>query len=296
VAFPGQYAPAPADARFPAAPSGCARLEAGERLACLESITADFGSLKRYAAVNALLGRPQPGKTRVVFFGDSIIEGWMHDAPAFFPGKAYVNRGIAGQTTAQMLLRFRADVIALEPAVVVILAGTNDVAGYAGPVTVDEIQGNLATMAELAKIHGVRVVLSSVLPVSDESRVPAGTRLLRSRKRPPATLRAINDGLAAWAARNGCVFLDYHAAMADARGMLRPELTKDGVHPNAAGYAAMAPLAEKAIAQALAGGGAPAPPQGPGRYERLASVPHVRDRRVAQNAALAAELYGESFE
>jgi lysophospholipase L1-like esterase len=250
--FPGQYA-RPADSRFPAWPSGCSSFEGKDRLSCLEYVAFDFGDLKRYAAANAALGRPQPGKPRVVFFGDSITDAWSSPAAGgFFPGKPYVNRGIGGQTTAQMLLRFRADVIANRPAVLVLLAGTNDVAGNAGPVTEVQIEDNLATMSELAKLHGIRVVLSSLLPVCDVKKDEAGQPRVQTPSRPPGTLKALNERLAAYAARHGHVFLDYHTALADRGGMLKPELTDDGLHPNRAGYAVMAPLAENAIAQALA--------------------------------------------
>jgi lysophospholipase L1-like esterase len=260
IAFPGQYAAAPADWKYPVWPSGCNRFEGGERTACLEFVASDYGRLSRYAAANAALGAPRAGEARVVFFGDSITDNWSKAGyGGFFPGKPYVNRGIGGQTTSQMLVRFRADVLELEPKVVVVLAGTNDVAGNAGPASVRAIEDNLATMAELAKSHGVAVVLASLLPVSDDQKDAKGAPIVRSTDRPPSTLREINAWLAAYAAKNGDVYLDYHSAVADAAGRLRADLTTDGLHPNEAGYAIMAPLAEKAIAQALAAGRAGGP-------------------------------------
>jgi lysophospholipase L1-like esterase len=251
-AFPGQYASPPAERKYPAWPKGCARFEGDERTACLDSVASDFGGLYRYAAANAALSPPRPGEARVVFFGDSITDNWSKpDYGDFFPGKPYVNRGIGGQTTAQMLLRFRADVVELRPAAVVILAGTNDIAGNAGPVTLDQVQDNLASMTELARTHGIRVVLASLLPVSDDKKDANGQPLTRTRQRPPATIRELNRWLAAYAARNGHGHLDYFSATADGAGLLLPALNDDGLHPNARGYAVMAPLAEKAIAAAL---------------------------------------------
>ena len=259
VAFPGQYAAAPAEWKYPVWPNGCGRFAGEERTSCLEFVAADYGRLARYAAANAALGAPKADEARVVFFGDSITDNWSKAGyGGFFPGRPYVNRGIGGQTTAQMLVRFRADVLELQPKAVVILAGTNDVAGNSGRVSVDAIEDNLATMAELATLHGVKVVLASLLPISDDKRDVKGAPLVRSTDRPPATLREINAWLAAYAARNGHVYLDYHSAVADAAGLLRSELTNDGLHPNEAGYAVMAPLAERAIAQALAAGRRPA--------------------------------------
>lgn len=252
IAFPGQYAPKPSDWKYPVWPSGCARFQGPEHSECLESVASDFGNLKRYAAANAALAPAKPGERRVVFFGDSITDGWSNPANGgFFPGRPYVNRGIGGQTTSQMLLRFRPDVIELQPRAIVILAGTNDVAGNSGKTTPETIQANLSDMAELARAHGIRVVLASILPISDDKRDAQGAPVNRSRDRPPQTLRALNGWLAEYARKNGHVYLDYASAMTDARGMLRPELTEDGLHPNAAGYAIMAPLAEKAIEQAL---------------------------------------------
>ena len=255
--FPGQYAPPPAERKFPAWPKGCTRFEGDERMACLDTVASDFGGFYRYAAANAALAAPKPGETRVVFFGDSITDNWSKpDYGGFFPGKPYVNRGIGGQTTAQMLLRFRADVVELQPKAVVILAGTNDVAGNAGPVTLDQVQDNLASMAELARAHGIRVVLASLLPVSDDKRDANGQALTRTRQRPTATIRELNGWLAAYAARNGHVYLDYFTGTADTAGLLLSPLNDDGLHPNARGYAVMAPLAERAIGDALR---APAP-------------------------------------
>jgi lysophospholipase L1-like esterase len=253
IAFPGQYAAAPAEWKYPVWPSGCRRFSGEERTSCLDFVASDYGRLSRYAAANAALGAPRPDEARVVFFGDSITDNWSKSGyGGFFPGRPYVNRGIGGQTTAQMLVRFRADVLELGPGAVVILAGTNDVAGNSGPASVDAIEDNLATMAELAKAHGVSVVLASLLPVSDDQKDAKGTPLVRSADRPPATLREINAWLADYAAKNGHVYLDYHSALADVADRLRSGLTSDGLHPNEAGYAIMAPLAEKAIARALA--------------------------------------------
>jgi lysophospholipase L1-like esterase len=254
IAFPGQYAPTPAELRFPPALTGCRRFTGDERIACLESLAADYGRLARYAPANAALAPRKRGERRVVFFGDSITDNWSRAGyGGFFPGKPYVNRGIGSHTTSQMLVRFRADVLDLDPDVVVFLAGTNDIAGNTGPISDEAIQRNLMTMAELAKAHGVRVVLGSVLPVADDKKDAEGQPLVRTEGRPPARIRGLNAWMAAYARRNGHVYLDYYSAMADASGALKADLNADGLHPSAAGYAVMAPLAERAIAQALRG-------------------------------------------
>jgi len=208
----------------------------------------DFGELKRFRAANAKLPAPAAGEKRVVFYGDSITELWPFATT--FPGKPYINRGIGGQTTSQLLVRFRSDVIALGPTVVVILAGTNDIAGNTGPISLEDIEGNFATMVELARAHAIRVVLSSVIPVHNYT--PASE--LTFPRRPPERIAALNKWLKDYAATSGCVYLDYAAAMSDDKGMLRQELAEDGLHPNPSGYAIMAPLAEQAIAKALQGG------------------------------------------
>ena len=252
VAFPGQYASPPTDRKYPAWPKGCTRFEGEERTACLDAVASDFAGFYRYAAANAALAAPKPGEARVVFFGDSITDNWSKPGyGGFFPGKPYVNRGIGGQTTAQMLLRFRADVIELRPKVVVVLAGTNDIAGNAGPATLDQIESNVASMTELARAHGIAVVLASLLPVSDDKKDANDQPLTRTRQRPTVSIQALNRWLAEYAAKSGHVYLDYFPAMADASGLLRPALNDDGLHPNARGYAVMAPLAEKAIARAM---------------------------------------------
>jgi lysophospholipase L1-like esterase len=251
-AFPGQWAPPPVEWKYPVWPNGCARFEGEERLACHAFIASDFGRLSRYADANRALAPAAPGEGRVVFFGDSITDRWSQAGyGGFFPGRPFINRGIGGQTTAQMLLRFRADVIALKPRAVVILAGTNDLAGNAGPVTPDQLMDNLVTMAELARQHGIRVVLASILPVADDKRDASGQPLIRSRGKPVELLTALNRRIAEYAAANRHVFLDYFTAMATPAGTLRPELNDDGLHPTKAGYAVMQPLAERAIAEAL---------------------------------------------
>jgi len=252
ISFPGQYALPPAERTFPAWPKGCTRFEGEERTACLDAVASDFAGFYRYAEANAALAPPKPGEARVVFFGDSITDNWSKAGyGGFFPGKPYVNRGIGGQTTAQMLVRFRADVIDLRPAAVVILAGTNDIAGNAGPATLGQIESNLSSLAELARAHRVGVVLASLLPVSDDKKDASGQPLTRTLQRPTASIRALNQWLAGYAAENGHVYLDYFSATADANGLLRTEFNDDGLHPNARGYAVMAPLAERAIGEAL---------------------------------------------
>ena len=207
----------------------------------------DFGELGRYREANASLGPPAAGENRVVFMGDSITDAWP--VAEYFPGEPYVNRGIGGQTTPQMLIRFRPDVIDLLPKVVVILAGTNDIGGNTGPMRIEDIQNNLASMTELAQLHAIRVVLSSVLPVHNYT-PEAAVRLIG---RPPERIRALNRWLEDYCAENGCVYLDYFSVMVDEQGLLKSDLANDGLHPLPEGYKVMAPLAQAAIERALAG-------------------------------------------
>jgi lysophospholipase L1-like esterase len=208
--------------------------------------TDDFGELKRYRDANAALKPPAPGENRVVFFGDSITDIWHLDE--YFPGKPYINRGIGGQTTPQMLIRFRQDVIDLHPKVVVILAGTNDIAGNTGPMPLEDIEANYASFAELARANNIRVVLSSVLPVHNYT--PQSQNAFA--QRAPAKILELNRWLKAYVTANpDCFYLDYFSAMVDDKGLLKRDLAEDGLHPNVAGYKIMAPLAEAAIAQAM---------------------------------------------
>ncbi len=206
----------------------------------------DFAELERYRSANTALQSVKPEIGRVVFFGDSITDFWKLDEA--FPGKPYVNRGISGQTTPQMLIRFRPDVIELKPAVVVILAGTNDIAGNTGPMTVEETEANYASIAELARAHDIKLVFSSILPVHNYT--PESQEFFASR--PREKVLALNRWLQDYCAKNGCVYLDYFSALTDQKGLLKKELAEDGLHPNAAGYKIMAPLAEAAIQKALA--------------------------------------------
>jgi lysophospholipase L1-like esterase len=205
----------------------------------------DFGELARYRDANAALKPPASGENRVVFFGDSITDIWHLDE--YFPGKPYVNRGIGGQTTPQMLLRFRQDVIDLHPKVVVILAGTNDIAGNTGPMRLEDIEANYASMADIARANNVRVVFSSVLPVHNYT--PQSQNLFAQRS--PSKILELNRWLKNYCQTNACVYLDYFGAMVDDKGLLKRGLADDGLHPNAAGFKIMAPLAEAAIHNAL---------------------------------------------
>jgi lysophospholipase L1-like esterase len=232
----------------------CAELaEAKARLEAQQKRLNDWPDLAHYREANAKVAARAEGEQRVVFMGDSITDMWvLPKFGGFFPGKPYIGRGIGGQTTPQMLLRFRADVIALRPKVVVILAGTNDLAGNTGPIALEETEGNLASMAELARDNGIRVVLSSVMPVSNYGHDREGNSLDVRIKRPPEKILELNAWIRKYAAANDHVYLDYFLAMADEHGLLKKELSEDGLHPNAAGYAVMAPLAERAIQLALA--------------------------------------------
>ncbi len=208
----------------------------------------DWAEMARYREANKTLAAPTRTDARVVFMGDSITDGWQQPRyGGFFPGKPYVDRGISGQTTPQMLVRFRRDVVDLQPKAVVILAGTNDIAGNTGPMTNEEIQGNFASMSDLAHAHNIKVVFSSITPVGEYHvrGVPQTTT------RPMERIKAMNDWMKSYAASHGDVYLDYFSAMIDDKGLMRAELTEDDLHPNAKGYAVMAPLAEAAIAKAL---------------------------------------------
>jgi lysophospholipase L1-like esterase len=203
----------------------------------------DWAHLSRYAKANAELPPPARGENRVVFMGNSITEMWTQYFPAMFPDKPYINRGIGGQTTPQMLVRFRQDVVALKPKVVVILAGTNDIAGNTGPSTVEMIENNLASMAEIAKANGIRVVLSSVLPVYRYTWKPEVD--------PVQAIATLNQWMKEYARTHGAVYLDYYTAMKDEKLGMRSDLTTDGVHVNEAGYRVMVPLVAAAIEEAL---------------------------------------------
>ncbi|MDR5727121.1 MAG: SGNH/GDSL hydrolase family protein [Terriglobia bacterium] len=214
-----------------------------KQIAHMEEMLQDWPDLARYRAANAALPLPAAGENRVVFMGDSITDAWGRSTGIFFPGEPYINRGISGQTTPQMLIRFWPDVIALQPKVVVILAGTNDIAGNTGPSTPEMIQENFMAMADLATANGIRVVLASILPAADYRWRPGID--------PKPVIRGLNAWMRAYCAQKGYVYLDYYSAMVNAEQGMKSELTIDGVHPNAAGYAVMSPLAEKAIAEAL---------------------------------------------
>jgi lysophospholipase L1-like esterase len=199
----------------------------------------DWGGLTRYGSEDAEIRPPKPGENRVVFIGDQITENWTN----FFPGKPYINRGITNQTSPQMLVRFRQDVIALKPKVVVIQVGTNDVAAVMGPATQGTTAEHISTMVDLARFHGIKVVLASVTPVCDCTRN-------QTIARPQGKIIGLNGWIRDYAAETGSVYLDFYSALAEGRNF-KKELTSDGLLPNEAGYAVMAPLAEKAIARAL---------------------------------------------
>ena len=203
----------------------------------------DWADLNHFKEDNANLESPTPYENRIVFMGNSITQGWSDARPEFFADKPIIERGISGQTTPQMLLRFRQDVINLNPKVVVILSGTNDIAGNTGPMTLEQIMDNIISMCELAEINGIKIVLSSVLPAFDYPWSPG--------KSPNIKIPELNEMIKNYADNNGYIYLDYFSAMTDGNNGLRPELSKDGVHPNVEGYKLMEPMVEEAISEAL---------------------------------------------
>ncbi|MDD4970201.1 MAG: SGNH/GDSL hydrolase family protein [Paludibacter sp.] len=203
----------------------------------------DWPNLGRFSKENAALAAPAKGENRVVFMGNSITQGWIEKRADFFSNNPYINRGISGQTTPQMLIRFRQDVIALQPKVVVILAGTNDIAGNTGPSTLEMIEDNLASMAELANANGIRVVLSSVLPVLDYP--------WKKGLEPAEKIVTLNAWMKAYCEKKGFIYLDYFTPMATEQHGMKSELTTDGVHASVAGYKVMEPLVVEAITKAL---------------------------------------------
>ena len=210
--------------------------ELERRIAALKKLLIDWGGLTRYGSENTELRPLRPGEDRVVFLGDQVTERWGAGETKFFPGKPYLNRGIAGQTTPQMLVRFHQDVVSLKPKVVVILAGTNDLAGVMGPATEGTMAENFISMMEIAKANGIRVVLASVTPVCDCFTKQTGLR-------PQGKIISLNGWIKDYAAKSESVYLDYYSALAEGRN-LKKELTVDGLIPNDAGYRVMAPLAE----------------------------------------------------
>lgn len=203
----------------------------------------DWAQLKVFMEANEKLGKPDPENGRIVLMGNSITIGWLHLQPEFFDETPYVNRGIGGQTTAQMLVRFRQDVIDLNPDAVVILAGTNDIAQNQGPVSLDQIMDNIISMAQLARANDIAVVLCSVLPAADYSWRPGLD--------PATKIPELNKKIRSYCQTSGCTYVDYFSAMTDGANGLRPELGEDGVHPNLEGYLIMGPLLEKGIKDAL---------------------------------------------
>ncbi|SNY99802.1 SGNH/GDSL hydrolase family protein [Flagellimonas pacifica] len=203
----------------------------------------DWPNLQKYQEANATIGAPKDGENRVVFMGNSITEGWSVANPQFFEGKSYINRGISGQTTPQMVLRFRQDVIDLQPKVVLILAGTNDIAGNTGPMTLQQIHDNILSMIELAEVNGICPIVCSIVPAFDYPWKPG--------LEPNLKIPKLNTMLQQTTNKKGVVYLDYFSAMADKRNGLPKELAEDGVHPTKKGYEIMETLAEKAIQKAL---------------------------------------------
>ena len=209
-----------------------------------ENKNLDWPNLSRYQDENRSVRLPEKGKQRVVFMGDSITEELSNLYPDYFDTKGYINRGIGGQTTPQMLIRFKPDVIDLEPDIVVILAGTNDIAGNTGPSNVKMITDNIFSMAELARAHQIKVVLSSILPVFEYE-------WAKEKKDVPATIDSVNDELKKYVNDHGLVYLDYFSPMVDERKGLNKDYTYDGVHPNQDGYILMSSLAEKVLSRLL---------------------------------------------
>lgn len=203
----------------------------------------DWANTIKFKDANNKLGLPKENENRIVFMGNSITEGWSIEYPEFFEGKSYINRGISGQTTPQMLIRFRSDVIDLKPKVVVILAGVNDIAGNTGYTTLEMIENNIASMAELAIANNIKVILSSILPAYDFPWNPG--------KQPAEKIFWLNQWIKEYAAKKGIVYVDYYSAMVDERKGLKKEYSGDGVHPNEDGYKIMSPLVEKAISETL---------------------------------------------
>jgi lysophospholipase L1-like esterase len=241
----GQTTAAPATDVAPAAPAVSA--VSAKEISAMETKLADWPQLGRYRADNAALAPAAAGEQRVVFYGDSITDGWGRrpNTGDFFPGKPYVNRGISGQTTPQMVVRFRQDVINLRPAAVVILAGTNDVAGNTGPMTPEMTEDNFRSMIDLAKANGIRVIVASITPAAD---YPWKKGLA-----PAPKIKALNNWLQGYCVNHSVTYLDYYSAMADENGGMKPGISFDGVHPNAQGYAVMAPLAQAAVDKTLGG-------------------------------------------
>jgi lysophospholipase L1-like esterase len=237
-----QPKPVPQASQPPAASANSSRQQGSQLTERDRKLLTDFGNLARFREADLKLGPPAPGQYRVVFMGDSITQGW--DLEKSFPGKPYINRGISGQTSPQMLLRFRQDVINLKPKVVVILAGTNDIAQNTGPMPLSQTEGDIVSMAQLARANGIRVVICSVLP---SVRFPWHPQV----PNVASKIVKVNRWLKAYAAGHGYVYVDYYSAMKDPAGGLPSNLSHDGVHPLPAGYAIMAPLAETGIEEAL---------------------------------------------
>jgi lysophospholipase L1-like esterase len=239
------FVPAASQAQVPAqaAPVGGQVVSAGQ-VAEMQAKLADWPQLEHYRAANAAQAPPTAGEDRVVFYGASMTEGWGMHGSTFFPGKPYVNRGISGQTTAQMVVRFRQDVIDLHPKAVLILAGTNDVAGNTGPMTPQMTEDNWTSMADLAKANGIRVIFASITPSTDFP--------WRRGLHPAEKIRALNAWLKDYCAAQSLTYLDYHSALTNEEGGMKADLTVDGVHATVKGYEVMAPLAQAAIDKALA--------------------------------------------
>jgi lysophospholipase L1-like esterase len=234
----GQTAPAAAASAPAQAP-----VSVEKQLATAQAKLMDWAQLNRFKEKDAAMAAPAAGEQRVVFFGDSITEGWGRPGNSFFPGKPYVNRGISGQTSAQMVVRFHQDVVNLHPAVVVILAGTNDVAENTGPMTEEMTLDDFRAMAEMARANGIKVVVCAIPPAADFPWRPG--------LGPAAKIRSLNARLETWSKAEGIVWVDYYTPLADDNGGMKPGLSLDGVHPTAAGYAIMAPLAEAGIKETL---------------------------------------------